>query len=335
METGLDRGWRYRWSEMRQRVGRGRLLPLIAVLIVVYLLLMIALGMYWSREPRTLAVVDSDVPGQMTTAALIGVVETLLDKPGGLLSNDIAPPGIWLDNMPAWEYGALVQSRDMARALRESFSRSQSQSREDIDLARAEPRLHFSNNSWALPASEAEYRAALRYLRSYHQRLEDGNDARFYTRADNLGAWLGMAQTRLGSLSLRLSAAVGERRILGPVGAVPAQQVNSAAVERLQKTPWHQIDNVFYESRGSCWAMIQFLRALEREFADVLANKNAQVSLRQIIRELEGTQQGMWSPVILNGDGFGFLANHSLVMASYIARANAGMIDLRDLLSQG
>jgi hypothetical protein len=39
--------------------------------------------------------------------------------------------------------------------------------------------------------------------------------------------------------------------------------------------------------------------------------------------------------MILNGTGFGTLANHSLVMASYISRANAGVIDLRDLMSQG
>jgi hypothetical protein len=39
--------------------------------------------------------------------------------------------------------------------------------------------------------------------------------------------------------------------------------------------------------------------------------------------------------MILNGSGFGVLANHSLVMASYISRANAAIIDLRDLLSQG
>jgi hypothetical protein len=39
--------------------------------------------------------------------------------------------------------------------------------------------------------------------------------------------------------------------------------------------------------------------------------------------------------MILNGDGFGFLANHSLVMANYISRANAALIDLNDLLSQG
>jgi hypothetical protein len=43
----------------------------------------------------------------------------------------------------------------------------------------------------------------------------------------------------------------------------------------------------------------------------------------------------MWSPVILNGSGFGLFANHSLVMASYVSRANAGISDLRALLSRG
>ncbi len=63
--------------------------------------------------------------------------------------------------------------------------------------------------------------------------------------------------------------------------------------------------------------------------------KNALVSLRQIRRELEATQESVLSPMILNGTGFGFLANHSLVMASYISRANAAVIDLRYLLEQG
>jgi len=39
--------------------------------------------------------------------------------------------------------------------------------------------------------------------------------------------------------------------------------------------------------------------------------------------------------MIFNGEGFGVLANHSLVMASYISRANAAIIDLRELLSKG
>jgi hypothetical protein len=37
----------------------------------------------------------------------------------------------------------------------------------------------------------------------------------------------------------------------------------------------------------------------------------------------------------MNGSGFGLFANHSLVMASYISRANAAVIDLRNLLERG
>ena len=74
---------------------------------------------------------------------------------------------------------------------------------------------------------------------------------------------------------------------------------------------------------------------MEIDFEPVLRKKNAVVSLRQIIRELESTQDPIWSPLILNGSGFGFVSNHSLVMASYISRANAAIIDLRNLLMAG
>ncbi|MEW8031675.1 MAG: DUF2333 family protein, partial [Candidatus Thiodiazotropha endolucinida] len=47
------------------------------------------------------------------------------------------------------------------------------------------------------------------------------------------------------------------------------------------------------------------------------------------------TQGPISSPVVLNGSGLGIFANYSLVMASYISRANAAVIDLRSLLSQG
>ena len=100
------------------------------------------------------------------------------------------------------------------------------------------------------------------------------------------------------------------------------------------KTPWNEIDDVYYESRGAAFALIHFLKP-PRLICGCARKKNATVSLRQIIRELEATQQTVWSPVILNGSGFGIWANHSLVMASYLSRANAALIDLRELLAQG
>jgi hypothetical protein len=134
-------------------------------------------------------------------------------------------------------------------------------------------------------------------------------------------------------LSQRLSASVGRVRLNADVdnnnGQVPMLS------EEIVETPWLQIDNVFYEARGQAWALSQLLRAIEVDFADVLTKKNATVSVQQIIRELEAAQEPLWSPMVLNGSGYGLLANHSLVMANYISRANAAIIDLRTLLSQG
>ena len=80
---------------------------------------------------------------------------------------------------------------------------------------------------------------------------------------------------------------------------------------------------------------MNFLHAMEIDFADVLRKKNATVSFRQIIRELESTQEPLNSPMVLNGSQFGLFANHSLIMANYISRANAAIIDLRKLLQEG
>ena len=101
------------------------------------------------------------------------------------------------------------------------------------------------------------------------------------------------------------------------------------------RTPWLEIDDIFFEARGTAWALVHFFRAAELDFAQVLKDKNAQASVRQIIRELEASIEPLHSPMVLNGGGFGLFANHSLVMSSYLARANAAIINLRELLDQG
>jgi hypothetical protein len=321
----------------------------LVILFGIYLIGAFFVSFYWSSMPDEFSVVENAqqyaiknkqdvVIGATTTAALIQVTTLLLEKPGGFISNDILPPGLWLDNMPNWEYGVLIQSRDLTRALRESFSRSQSQSKEDVDLAKAEPSLNFSRDSWMVPASESEYRGAIKHLNDYLVRLGDtGNSqSQFYARTDNLRYWLAIVESRLGSLSQRLSASVGKRSLnIDLAGDVAAQQSTYAPSEMEIKTPWLEIDDVFYQSRGTAWALLHFLRAIEVDFKDVLEDKNALVSVQQIIRELEATQEPVYSPMILNGNGFGVLANHSLVMASYISRASASISELRELLSQG
>lgn len=320
---------------------------LISATALVLLLLMYITGWWVSREPALLVdeiqqsqqqLAGKAVVGYSTTTALIRVSETLLDKSGGYLSNDIMPPFSLLDNMPAWELGALEMSRDLALALRKDLSRSQSQSTENPYLKVAQPMFNIDHRSWAIPSAEAEYRKAIAQLYLYRQELLDPSrpDSQFYARADNLRDWLKAVEKRLGSYSQRLSASVGQDRLNTDLaGDADARQSTDAPGQRLVKTSWWKLDDEFYEARGASWALLHFLKAVEIDFADVLQRKNAMVSLRQIIRELEATQQAVWSPMILNGSGFGLMANHSLVMANYISRANAALIDLSELLTQG
>lgn len=317
----------------------------IALLIAGYAVV----GWWWDAEPAEFDVQTTArdhaekkgnriVTGYVMTHTMVALGETLLTKRGGYLSNDLFPPGVVMDNMPAWEFGVLTQLRDTSRAFRIDFSRSQSQSIEDKDLAEAEPRFSFDNSSWAFPQSEDEYRDGIRDFERYLDRLSDPDQpkAQFYARADNLAHWLESVETRLGSLSQRLSASVGKRQLnIDLAGDAAATQSTAAPGDGEYKTPWLELDDVFYESRGYTWALLHLLRAAEHDFADVLDDKNARVSLQQIIRELEPSQQTVWSPMILNGDGMGLLANHSLVMASFVSRANAGITDLRVLLASG
>ena len=311
--------------------------------------LICAIGAWWDSEPKqfdvratTLAHASAKdhqvVTGYTTTTAVIELADTLLSKRGGYLSNDLMPPGVWMDNIPEWEFGTITLLRDTARIYRNDFSRSQSQSTEDPDLAEAEAKFFFDNNSWLLPQTEDQYREGIEYFQAYRNRLANPLEAnaQFYARADNLQQWLAAVETRLGSLSQRLSASVGKRQLNTDLaGDTAASQATQSPQEQVVKTPWLQIDNVFYEARGFTFGLIHMLHAIDNDFADVLDKKNARVSLKQIIRELEPTQETLWSPIVLNGDGFGPLANHSLVMASHVSRANAAIIDLRALLIQG
>ncbi len=311
-------------------------------LLLALLLINLCLAWYWSRSPDVFWVSDTTprdvtVVGYATTDTLVRVTETLLDKPGGYLSNDVTPPSIFLDNIPNWEFGVLQQVRDLAKVMRNDYSRSQSQSREDAALALAEPKLNFDHDSWILPRTESEYRTAIDGFIQYRDRLaESGGDAQFFARADNLREWLAQVEKRLGSLSRRLGDSVTADVINTDLAGERAADASTTLPDRVTVgTGWFEIDDVFFEARGSAWALVHFFRAAQFDFANVLGDKNAEASVRQIIRELEASLQPLTSPVILNGGGFGLFANHSLVMASYLARANAAVINLRELLDQG
>lgn len=322
------------------------------VLVLITLLVLAFLTEWWSIEPKQFSIQEeamerakltktTDIPlGYTYTNTLAHIAEVLLHKPGGYLTNDVAPPGVLLDNIPSFEYGALIMLRDATSALRNHFTRDQSQSDEDPDLKIAEPYFYYEHDSWALPSTEAEYTKGVDALHKYMSRLQKygGNikRAQFYSRADNLWQYTEVVIKRLGNLSTRLSASTSGAELIPGLEVIePNVAVRNAKVAPLSQTPWMEIDNVFYEARGSSWALLHVLKAIKIDFHDILLDKRAMNTVDIMIKALENALAPTLSPVVLNGSGYGLFANYSLSMATYIARANAAALDLRDIMNRG
>lgn len=313
--------WQEQWHRGRDALRERWALADFALWRVLLLLLLVfaqlGLAWYWSREPRPL------VPAASTAAAPCGVrlmqaatqvVQTLLHKPGGYLRNDIAPPGLLLDDLPSWELGVIGQLRDLSQVLAQERP-------EDSGLRQAAAALQSRSDAWALPSAEQEYQQAQQQLQHYQNDLAHGH--RPPLTSHFVQAWLLMVEQRLLRQSADLNGVRPDQALSAVAGAT------AMARPRAQATPWWQVDDVFYQARGSAWALMHLLRALEADFAPALAQHGAQLSLRAAIHELEATQQTLWSPVILNGSGFGLFANHSLIMANYLQRAQIDLADVR------
>lgn len=326
--------------------------PLVA-LLVIYLLVCIVLGIWWSwtpalTDPRQAVelqrgfpqTVDTGnqtaqsqpgvQPGEALLASNIAILDTLLEKPGGYLRNDVMPPGLWLDNMPSWERGVTEQVRDAVTMLGASLNVG------NAPLSQANESLAGDLDSWRWPASETVLLATRNNLGEAFTALENAagpNDANpasapnqeAATEADApatpdasaLADWLEQVQQRLQVQTRQLAANVGQ----SPGGD-----------QQDESTPWLRIDNVFFEARGTTWALLQLMQAAKIDYANVIDSSGSGADFDQLIAELESSQASVWSPVILNGSGFGLFANHSLMMANYTVRASQLVEKIRNQL---
>ncbi|MCW4151074.1 DUF2333 family protein [Halomonas sp. 18H] len=316
--TGTNKAARRRRDEVLERPQYGWTWKPLLVLLVLYLIVTLALGVWWSRTPAHPLAQETPASqagagqdGGKTVDRVVATLQTLLDKPGGYLGNDIAPPGVWLDNMPAWELGVLRQTRGLVEALPSLLEGSSE------GLTSAAVSLRGNGRNWLYPSTEHHLRQAIEALE------QAGPQAT--SASGGLATWLGQVAEDLDNTGVRLSASVGDRKRLAELGI---------AVSSLpEATSWYRVDNIFFEARGQAWALRHLLTALRQDHQAAIEEAGLSRTWEALMAELERSQRRLWSPLVLNGSGFGIFANHSLVMASHVLKARDLVRELADGLA--
>ncbi len=165
---------------------------------------------------------------------------------------------------------------------------------------------------WYRPATETHLAAAVAALDSQLAAL-GGMQAEGFVPGAGLRRWLADVGVRLDDLSLRLASGAGGHQLLRELA------IDREALP--EGTPWYRVDNVFFEARGTGWALVQMLEGVQRDQADILDRAGVTERWERLRAELAMTQRRLWSPVVMSGSGFGPFANHTLVMALHISRA--------------
>jgi hypothetical protein len=318
-----------------------------------------ALAIYWSRMPKPFQVEKTTnamavsyghreetepLPvGYRTVATTLRLAEILLEKPGGFMHNDWVPMSRWTDNMRNWERGAIQQLRIMTLGLYQEISRQGPQAPVHEDLEKAFAMFSVSERQWFPRSSESQYRKGIAHLENYLQLMADSeSEGRYFaTRQDRLINWLTLQQNQLGTYSTKMQMNVGAQTYDTTVLSSEAGEVEELAPGETvvanagDVTPFFKRDNVFYEVRGGVYVMYHCMLAIRKDFEDLINQQGGMGPMNRIINELEAANKPISSPMVLNGREFGVLQNHSLVMASHLAKAHLAMTELQQQLRGG
>jgi hypothetical protein len=201
------------------------------------------------------------------------------------------------------------------------FGRTRGSSQADPDLDKAAGLLKYAPNVWIFDpstslaptaSSESQYRAARKALLAYNEKLMS-NKAVFERRTDNLLATLDRFAADIGSVS-----------------AIIDQQISDHSGDFID----FHADDVFYNAKGKMYAYALLFRALGRDFAKVIEDRDLTDAWKQTEQSL--MEAGALHPaVIMNGRPNGMLVpNHLAVEGFYLMRARTQLREITNILAK-
>lgn len=306
--------------------GAGRIWRLtkrVAAAVIALALLYYPAGMVWVHaiDDDTGFRAEAEVAAGASRA--VATTAALIDREVNVnrwTANDpFFFPAAALDNMPNYQKGIIAALSRFAIELSDQIGRTRGSSEIDPDLDKAAGLLKYSgaiwifdlSTSWAPTASsEAQYRAAMRSLTAYNERLARG-EATFERRADNLLTTLDRIATDIGSSSAALDRHIRERA----GGFVDTQA-----------------DDLFYSVKGRLYAYYLILRDLGDDFAKVLGERDVGPSWAQMLASFRAAAElDPW--VVVNGAPDGqIMPSHLAAQGFYLLRARTQLREITNIL---
>lgn len=310
-----------RFWPKRLGIGLG-LIGKMALALVIIVALYIPIGMLWVHvidDDTTFAPTDLPQGGSHAVAMAATLIERETITHRWTANDPVFLPGWWLDNMPEFQAGMMEAIGRFSTEMMDQIGRNRGSSQADPDLSKAVDLLKSAPNIWLFDfstswapttSSDAKYRAAAKALRTYNQRLGQGQ-ALFERRGDNLIALLDRIMSDLGSAS-----AVLDRQIL---------EGSDLFIDR-------RADNVFYGVKGRLYAYYLILRELGTDYQQLLREREAFNVWTQMLASLH--EASLLNPlIVMNGatDGV-FVANHLATQGFYLLRARTQVREVAEIL---
>ncbi len=238
---------------------------------------------------------DASLPrGVNLIAAIIHPLDyELNERFWGWRPNDLIDLG---DNVRNFQLGVLEITRRTAIILSERVSRTGESARFDPQLRNAMNWFMIKPNRYWFPSAESKYQDALDALTEYKERLAK-NQAKFFNRADNLIPLLMAYEDLMGSCEENL---------------VKATEEDGASVS------FFKADNYLYYTKGVTSALLTILTAIEHDFGDVIASRQAQGDIHHAITSCRLALK-VDPTLVMNSHPSSIFANHRANLAAPIS----------------
>lgn len=256
--------------------------------------------------------------GSEAVGTAIALIDREIHKHGWTPNDPFFYPGAALVRMPAFQRGLITSIARFSIELSDQIGRSRGSSQADADLQKAAGLLNYSPTVWMwdfsvswfpTASSEKQYEEGMKALIRYNQRLGLGH-ALFERRADNLLQTLDRIASDLGSAS----------------AAIDGHIQNASALAFMSSA------DVFYTTKGRMYGNYMLLKALEKDFATIIAERQLQNVWSSM---LDSLREGMgFSPfLVINANPKNSIfANHLASQGYYLMRARTQMREVTNIL---